>query len=89
MRKTIDVDLCEFSIDDLVEELERRQRLDYRVVDLRIHFSAQHGIECLKRAGCPEELTDPIEEWARQPVANEQALREWLEFCSARNEGGT
>ena len=80
-RKTIEVDLDDFSTQDLIDAIHERSR-DKDLQDM----DCKGIINALKILTCPPEIISQIEEWARQPVPTRTKLDAWLE-AQAETEG--
>ena len=73
MRKCVEIDLDEFSDEELCDVMRKRG-----------YIIANHDILVeLEREGCPSELLQRLKEWDRQPIPNLYMLKRWKEFCQS------
>lgn len=75
----VEVDLGDFRIGELIDELRRRHALQR---DDIIDLSPRAIIGVLEEFGCPQSITKQLEEWADQPVATIHKLKAWKEACA-------
>ena len=72
----VDVELCDFSTKELMDELMSRH------VD--VGFYLENIIDFLERSpDVPKEVIKPLKDWCRQPLADKHALARWLIWAAA------
>ena len=67
----VEVDLSDFTSDELIAEIEFRGHGRSEVKWL---------IAGLERCGCPREYLEEVKDWAKQPVVDKDKLDAWLEM---------
>jgi len=60
----------------LIKELQERS--DWRYDDVPI----ADLIEALHRFGCPDDLIERLEAWAKTPIANKEKMEKWVALAT-------
>lgn len=77
MNKVMNKSIKDFSTRELLRELDRRAELNLTDVDCCL-------LGIMEYRGFPEELIQQVFDWINAPVANEAALKHWLDFARRR-----
>lgn len=71
-----EVDLNEFSDNELLKELKERGKWHNGTV-----ITVKTAIRGLEDAGVPQEIIEQLKDWERQPIVDSLKLKYWLELC--------
>ena len=75
--KYVEIDLDDFSTEELVEELEWRCKRD-KGVDVSSLVTAETVADVLGQQGCPQEALEPLKGWLQ---CADEDYRRSVEYC--------